>query len=79
LYKKLKEYSDKHLKETLWSAVCESVVPAGWELTNKAFPLGQVLQSADGRVEGKAIPLQAFKGPEGSWSLRLSDFKTIGT
>jgi len=27
----------------------------------------------------KAIPLQAWTGPEGSRSLRLPDFKTIGT
>jgi hypothetical protein len=29
--------------------------------------------------KGKAIPLQALKGPEGSRSLKLPDFKTIGT
>jgi len=29
--------------------------------------------------ESKAIPLQAWTGPEGSRSLRLPDFKTIGT
>jgi hypothetical protein len=29
--------------------------------------------------KGKAIPLQAFRGPEGSRRLRLPDFKTIGT
>jgi len=28
---------------------------------------------------GKAIPLQAWTGPEGSIRLRLPDFKTIGT
>jgi hypothetical protein len=28
---------------------------------------------------GKAIPLQAWRGPEGYRSLRLPDFKTIGT
>jgi len=27
----------------------------------------------------KAIPLQAWAGPEGSRKLRLPDFKTIGT
>jgi hypothetical protein len=27
----------------------------------------------------KAIPLQAWRGPEDSSSLRLSDFKTIDT
>jgi len=29
--------------------------------------------------KGKAIPLQAWAGPEGSRKLRLPDFKTIGT
>jgi len=28
---------------------------------------------------GKAIPLQAWTGPEGSRRLRLLDFKTTGT
>jgi hypothetical protein len=31
------------------------------------------------KVKGKAIPLQAWTGPEDSRSLRLPDFKTIGT
>jgi len=30
-------------------------------------------------AKGKAIPLQAWTGPEGSRRLRLPDFKTIGT
>ena len=30
-------------------------------------------------VKGKAVPLQAWTGPEGSSRLRLPDFKTIGT
>jgi hypothetical protein len=30
-------------------------------------------------IKGKAIPLQALTGPEGSRRLRLPDFKTIGT
>ena len=29
--------------------------------------------------KGKAIPLQAVTGPEGSRRLRFPDFKTIGT
>jgi len=29
--------------------------------------------------KGKAVPLQAWTGPEGSRRLRLSDFKTIST
>ena len=31
------------------------------------------------RGKGKAIPLQAWTGPEGSKRLRVPDFKTIGT
>jgi len=27
----------------------------------------------------KSIPLQAWRGPEGSRRLRLTDFKTVGT
>jgi hypothetical protein len=30
-------------------------------------------------IKGKAIPLQALTGPEGSRRLRLPDFKIIGT
>jgi hypothetical protein len=30
-------------------------------------------------VKGKAIPLQAWTGPEGSRRLRIPDFMTIGT
>jgi len=30
-------------------------------------------------IKGKAIPLQAWTGPEGSRRLRLPDFKRIGT
>jgi len=29
--------------------------------------------------KGKAIPLQAWTGPEGSRRLRLPDFKTVST
>ena len=29
--------------------------------------------------KGKAIPLQAWTGPEGSRRFRLPDFKTVGT
>ena len=33
----------------------------------------------EGGSKGKAIPLQAWTGPEGSRRLRLPDFKTIIT
>jgi hypothetical protein len=32
-----------------------------------------------GKGKGKAIPLQAWTGPEGSKRLKLPGFKTIGT
>jgi hypothetical protein len=32
-----------------------------------------------GKGKGKAIPLQDWKGPEGSKMLRLPDLKTIDT
>jgi hypothetical protein len=28
------------------------------------------------KVKDKAVPLQAWSGPEGSWKLRFSDFMT---
>jgi hypothetical protein len=31
------------------------------------------------KSKGKAIPLQALTGPEGSSRLRLPDFKTVST
>ena len=31
-----------------------------------------------GNVKRKAIPLQAWTGPEGSRRVRLSDFNTVG-
>jgi len=32
-----------------------------------------------GKGKGKAVPLQAWTGPEDSRRVRLPDFKTIGT
>jgi len=37
------------------------------------------LEGCKGKGKGKAIPLQAWTGPEGSRRLRLPDFKTIRT
>jgi len=31
------------------------------------------------QIKDKAIPLQAWTGPEGSRRMRLPDFKTVGT
>ena len=30
----------------------------------------------EGKVKGKAVPLQACSGPEGSWKLRIPDYVT---
>ena len=38
-----------------------------------------LLKFTDRSVANKAIPLQAWRGPEGSRRLRLPDFKTIST
>jgi hypothetical protein len=37
------------------------------------------IEQEEGKRDIKAIPLQAWAGPESSRSLRLTDFKTIGT
>jgi hypothetical protein len=39
----------------------------------------QLIRPFNTNVKGKAMPLQALTGPEGSRRLRLADFKTIGT
>jgi len=36
-------------------------------------------QKVKGKGKGKAIPLQAWTGPEGPRKWRLPDFKTAGT
>jgi hypothetical protein len=41
------------------------------------FPVETATQHRN--VKGKAIPLQAWTGPEVSRRLRLPDFKTVGT
>jgi len=49
-------------------------------LTHSLSKLNTIsLQNTFNTGKGKAIPLQAWIGPEGSRRLRLPDFKTIGT
>jgi hypothetical protein len=38
-----------------------------------------LLENMIGKYKGKAIPLQAWTGPEGSRKLRLPNFKIVGT
>ena len=40
---------------------------------------GNTTTTGSSSEKGKAIPLQAWTGPEGSRRLRLPDFKTIDT
>jgi len=34
---------------------------------------------AGAKGDGKVVPLQTWTGSEGSWRLRLPDFKAVGT
>jgi hypothetical protein len=48
--------------------------------TGKFMYLGTKVNILNGvKGKGKAIPLQAWTGPEGSRRLRLPNFKTVGT
>jgi hypothetical protein len=54
-------------------------------MTNKFISIHYVLinntqiQNKYTKSKDKAVPFQAWTGPEGSRSLRLPDFKTVGT
>jgi hypothetical protein len=43
------------------------------------FPKNYTNNVSKGNGKGKAIPLQALTGPEGSRRLRLPNIKTVGT
>ena len=49
------------------------------KVTPFIFQIIYKTQNVIGKGKGKATPLQAWRGPEVSRRLRLSDFKTIGT
>jgi len=54
----------------------------GQKFLKYCFKIILYLKYSPGQVHkgnGKAIPLQACAGPEGSRRMRLPDFKTIGT
>jgi hypothetical protein len=50
-----------------------------YEFTVNLTPVHKACRLLYGDRRSKAIPLQVWKGPEGSSRLRLPDFKTIGT
>jgi hypothetical protein len=60
----------------------KDVVTNSWEETEYYLDIQYVAHTAhinSLQVKGKAILLQAWKGPHGSKRLRLLDFKTIST
>jgi hypothetical protein len=59
---------------------CVSAVRASLtEFLHTSSNTGTKMSYTCKHINGKAIPLQAWIGPEGSRRFRLSDFKTIGT
>ena len=47
--------------------------------TSSSAKRNSCIQKNKGKEKGKAIPLQAWTGPESSRMLMLPDFKTVGT
>ena len=64
-------------QELAQDAVCQS--HTGHMIGLWFLPAQPLRLNTNERMKGKAIPLHTWTGPEGSWSLRLPDFKTIGT
>jgi len=50
----------------------------GFLRRNSAIRQSKIASINPGKGKGKAIPLQAWTGPEGSRRLRFPYFKTIG-
>jgi hypothetical protein len=48
-------------------------------MSNRLLVFREMIPVYCDKLNSKAIPLQAWTGPEGSRRLRLPDFKTIGT
>jgi hypothetical protein len=49
------------------------------EITYGVLEINKYVVTIGNAVKGKAIPLQAWTGPDGSRRLRLTDFKTVVT
>ena len=65
---------------TVLMRVCEQKEAAGVFRKLPNEKLRNLLSSPNADITSiKAIPLQAWTGPEGSRRLRVPDFKTIGT
>ena len=48
-------------------------------LTTQILCFAPFFLNRKGKGKGKAVPLQTWTGPEGSWRLSLPDFMTLGT
>jgi hypothetical protein len=59
--------------------MCKKRGEENYENPHEIFSCKIKKQIYCGHVKGKAFPLQAWTGPEGSRRLRLPDLKTIGT
>jgi len=60
-------------RDTRRGSQCKGMIP------NKGLIQRNMYNTKSTKIKGKAIPLQAWTGPEGSRRLKLPDFKTIGT
>jgi len=62
-----------------WCGVLRNYVKDNPNLVKIGQKIPAALRQEISKVKCKAIPLQAWTGPEGSSRLRFPDFKTIGT
>jgi hypothetical protein len=60
-------------------AKCTSEIKSGMDMAQSHSTRRRIFIPANYKGEGKAIPLQAWTGPEGSRRVRIPDFKIIGT
>jgi len=79
-----------HKNEQVNGSICYSRIPLFYKavvsfwpfiasLLSRLVSLTPVLSNPKVKGKGKAIPLQAWTGPEGSRRLRFPDFKTVDT
>jgi len=82
------KWTDKITREELWRITKQKQIEI--QIKRRKWNwIGHTLRKEAGAVnvetekdvkgKGKAIPLQAWRGPEGSRRLRLPDFNTVST
>jgi hypothetical protein len=82
---KITEHKEKHfkgrpsiLRDVMLHNITEQRNPQLYHSGSLKFHISKKL-SDNAKINGKAIPLQAWTGPQGSRRLGLPDFKTVGT